>query len=225
MNSTPSKNATNGTEPTLSKREQDVVIKAWGCIKSVNTNGEPQLDFDKLANIAGYANTNTARAVWGPIKKKLVAGAGAESSPTQASSANKGSASTAGRKRKQSQVKTPLTSALAEDDDGDMGTVYTAFPAIVKGGGGGDDNAVGDPATPTPKAKKPRTKAPGSSVKKQPKKKADKSGEAVKDNDGLDGAEGLDAIQQHLQQQYQVDTGFGGGNDYSGESLTKRDEF
>ncbi|KAI1135467.1 hypothetical protein F5Y05DRAFT_172102 [Hypoxylon sp. FL0543] len=72
MASTPTKPQANGAKIQLNQREIEIIAKAWICIKSLN-NGVPKIDSEKLAKIGNYASADSARHVWGPIERKLIA--------------------------------------------------------------------------------------------------------------------------------------------------------
>lgn len=69
---------------TLSPRDLEIAGKIWLCFKA-----EPQIDYQKLAQVAGFKNAASASACWGPIKKKLMGqvGDGKTSSTSTPSSA------------------------------------------------------------------------------------------------------------------------------------------
>ncbi|KAF4311534.1 gpi transamidase component pig-u [Botryosphaeria dothidea] len=78
---------------TLSPRDLEVAGKIWLCFKT-----EPQIDYQKLAQVAGFKNAASASACWGPIKKKLMGQVGdgktsSTSTPSSARSKRKGSSS------------------------------------------------------------------------------------------------------------------------------------
>ncbi|KAL7628435.1 hypothetical protein AAE478_002638 [Parahypoxylon ruwenzoriense] len=106
----------NGTKMQLTPREIDVTAKAWLCITEIK-NGIPQVDSKKLAKVGNYASADSARHIWKPIQKKLMAMATAaaatvneedESNPATPKKKSKG----APRKRK--------TEVDSNADDNDM---------------------------------------------------------------------------------------------------------
>ncbi|KAI6091660.1 hypothetical protein F4821DRAFT_226588 [Hypoxylon rubiginosum] len=68
-------------KPQFNARELEVIAKAWTCISEVK-NGVPVIDATKLAERGPYASADSARHVWRPIQKKLIAIAGAGSDVT-----------------------------------------------------------------------------------------------------------------------------------------------
>ncbi|KAI2622674.1 hypothetical protein GGS26DRAFT_567180 [Hypomontagnella submonticulosa] len=75
MAPTPSKSQAADGKLQLTQREIEVVAKAFRCITELK-NGVAQVDSTKLAKIGGYASADSARHVWKPIQKKLIAMAG-----------------------------------------------------------------------------------------------------------------------------------------------------
>ncbi|KAF3765576.1 hypothetical protein M406DRAFT_68002 [Cryphonectria parasitica EP155] len=51
----------------LTARETELAVLAWRAIKDV------QIDYEKLAEVAGFKSANSARACFGATKKKLLA--------------------------------------------------------------------------------------------------------------------------------------------------------
>ncbi|KAI0848721.1 hypothetical protein F5Y00DRAFT_237481 [Daldinia vernicosa] len=91
--STPTKSAANdsGEKLQLSQREIEVMAMAFMCISDVK-DGVPQVDARKLAKIGNYASADSARHIWRPIQKKLMAhtsGEG-ENSPFPATPSTRG---------------------------------------------------------------------------------------------------------------------------------------
>ncbi|EPE05208.1 hypothetical protein F503_03813 [Ophiostoma piceae UAMH 11346] len=54
-------------KPTLTAREQEILMAAWLSIKGP----EPQIDNDKLAVILGLKNAHTASTIFYNVKKKI----------------------------------------------------------------------------------------------------------------------------------------------------------
>ncbi|KAI1403665.1 hypothetical protein F4819DRAFT_450807 [Hypoxylon fuscum] len=59
------------TAARLTPRDMEILCKAWECLEGV-----PKINFEKLANAAGFKNTNTARVCFSSVKAKLIANAG-----------------------------------------------------------------------------------------------------------------------------------------------------
>ncbi|KAI0130520.1 hypothetical protein BJ170DRAFT_693065 [Xylariales sp. AK1849] len=57
---------------SLTSRELELAGLIWQCFES-----EPKINYQKLKDLAGFKNANSASACWNPIKKKLMANAGA----------------------------------------------------------------------------------------------------------------------------------------------------
>lgn len=77
--STPTKSGANGSgeKLELNQREIEVMAMAFMCISDVK-DGVPQVDAKKLAKIGNYASADSARHIWRPIQKKLMAHASGE---------------------------------------------------------------------------------------------------------------------------------------------------
>ncbi|KAI1080938.1 hypothetical protein F5B20DRAFT_84729 [Whalleya microplaca] len=75
MVSTPTKSEANSAKVQLNAREMEIVAKAWQCIKEIK-DGVVKVDCKKLAEIGPYASADSARHIWMPIQKKLLASAG-----------------------------------------------------------------------------------------------------------------------------------------------------
>ncbi|KAK7973339.1 hypothetical protein PG988_007473 [Apiospora saccharicola] len=52
----------------LTARELELASLVWGCFEM-----EPKIDMAKFTKAAGFGNIASARACWGPVKKKLIA--------------------------------------------------------------------------------------------------------------------------------------------------------
>ncbi|RYP08373.1 hypothetical protein DL764_001942 [Monosporascus ibericus] len=89
----------------LSARESELVAKAWQCLKT-----DPQIDFNKFAELCEYKNEATARVSWGAVRKKLSGAAGAAPSG-QAGSKRKAAGS--------KPVSQPAPKLASEDDTDD----------------------------------------------------------------------------------------------------------
>ncbi|KAH9992702.1 hypothetical protein F4779DRAFT_239435 [Xylariaceae sp. FL0662B] len=112
----------------LSQRDMEVLAKAWHCFEN-----EPTINWQKLAEVAGFKNGPSARACFLPIKKKLISyakeaeggdGASTVSAPTP--SPAKSTPAGTPRKRKADMEKTPRSTKKAraavtnvDDDDDD----------------------------------------------------------------------------------------------------------
>ncbi|KAF3060319.1 hypothetical protein GL218_09102 [Daldinia childiae] len=72
--STPTKSAGNGSgeKLQLNQREIEVIAMAFICISEIK-EGVPQVDAKKLAKVGNYASADSARHIWKPIQKKLMA--------------------------------------------------------------------------------------------------------------------------------------------------------
>ncbi|GME33843.1 Gpi transamidase component pig-u [Neofusicoccum parvum] len=148
---------------TLTPRDLEVAALVWRCFKT-----EPQIDFEKLAQLAKFKNPASASACWNPIKKKLMSNAGgadANSAPSAPSTP-----ATGGRKRKNvpstddaddddkatpapkarkkaaySSARGKKTASLTPVADADDDDEERAAPAVKKeepGGDAGDDEAL-----------------------------------------------------------------------------------
>ncbi|KAI0098401.1 hypothetical protein F4814DRAFT_433833 [Daldinia grandis] len=91
--STPTKSAANasGEKLQLSQREIEVMAMAFMCISDIK-EGVPQVDAKKLAKIGNYASADSARHIWKPIQKKLMAhtSGGGDGSPFIATPSTRG---------------------------------------------------------------------------------------------------------------------------------------
>ncbi|KAI1073532.1 hypothetical protein F5B20DRAFT_566651 [Whalleya microplaca] len=88
----------------LTDKEMHVLALAWRCFKT-----QPEVDYEKLAGLAGYANPRSVTNLLGGVKKKINASLAAQngdseegpSTPAKATpKARKGTATPASRKRK-----------------------------------------------------------------------------------------------------------------------------
>ncbi|KAI8961880.1 hypothetical protein F5Y11DRAFT_210793 [Daldinia sp. FL1419] len=99
--STTTKSAADGAAEklTLSQREIEVMAMAFMCISDIK-DGMPQVDARKLAKIGRYASADSARHIWRPIQKKLIAHTSSEddASPFPATPSTKGKGSPKKRK-------------------------------------------------------------------------------------------------------------------------------
>lgn len=50
----------------FTSRDYDLLARAMMCVK-----GEFAIDYDKFANLAGFKNSNSSKASWHSLKKKL----------------------------------------------------------------------------------------------------------------------------------------------------------
>ncbi|RYP29240.1 hypothetical protein DL767_006839 [Monosporascus sp. MG133] len=144
----------------LSARESELVAKAWQCLKT-----EPQIDFNKFAELCGYKNEATARVSWGAVRKKLAEAASAAPSGP------------AGSKRKAAGPK-PVPQPTAKP--------VAAVAAALVTSDDDDENEAGPPPS-----KRPRTPAATAAGKSQgnvkgsvkAKERAKKEVPAVQDDD------------------------------------------
>ncbi|KAI1842230.1 hypothetical protein JX265_001410 [Neoarthrinium moseri] len=60
----------SGNKTTLTGRDLELAGLVWQCFDT-----EPKINYAKLAELAGFKNSATASACWGPVKKKLMAAA------------------------------------------------------------------------------------------------------------------------------------------------------
>ncbi|KAI5268189.1 hypothetical protein E4T47_07810 [Aureobasidium subglaciale] len=81
----------------LSQRDTEVVAAAFQCLKTA-----PEIDYDKLAIMAGYKNGPSARACFQEVKKKLLAHGSNVPSSTTASAPTTTKKRAPAKKRKQS---------------------------------------------------------------------------------------------------------------------------
>ncbi|EEY19714.1 predicted protein [Verticillium alfalfae VaMs.102] len=108
------------TKMQLSDREQEILSKAWSCMKV-----QPEIDYVRLAAATGMTNPRSAANAWGALKKKLFVGTAA-ATPIKARAAaaanNEGGDSEKKRKRA-----TPKKKVMAEgdEDDGDAAPIET----------------------------------------------------------------------------------------------------
>ncbi|KAI5237153.1 hypothetical protein E4T43_08143 [Aureobasidium subglaciale] len=93
----------------LSQRDTEVVAAAFQCLKTA-----PEIDYDKLAVMAGYKNGPSARACFQEVKKKLLAHGSNVPSSTTASAPTTTKKRAPAKKRKQS---SPEDSSPPESND------------------------------------------------------------------------------------------------------------
>ncbi|GME64445.1 Gpi transamidase component pig-u [Neofusicoccum parvum] len=148
---------------TLTPRDLEVAALVWRCFKT-----EPQIDFEKLAQLAKFKNPASASACWNPIKKKLMSNAGGADANNASSAPS--TPATGGRKRKNvpstddaddddkatpapkarkkaaySSARGKKTASLTPVADADDDDEERAAPAVKKeepGGDAGDDEAL-----------------------------------------------------------------------------------
>ncbi|ERT00572.1 hypothetical protein HMPREF1624_03946 [Sporothrix schenckii ATCC 58251] len=60
---------TGDSKPTLSLRDQEILMAAWLSIKGA----EPQVDYEKLAKILGLKNAHCANTIFYNVRKKVKA--------------------------------------------------------------------------------------------------------------------------------------------------------
>ncbi|OTB03861.1 hypothetical protein M426DRAFT_321350 [Hypoxylon sp. CI-4A] len=107
----------------LSSRDMEVLAKAWQCFE-----GDPKINWAKLAEVAPFKNVATARACFNPIRKKLAlaaaggaskADAGDPATPTKAGKRKAAAQKTPGSGKKAKANGKVLASAKSDDDDDD----------------------------------------------------------------------------------------------------------
>ncbi|KAI1090517.1 hypothetical protein F5B19DRAFT_494341 [Rostrohypoxylon terebratum] len=156
---------------TLSQRDVKIIAIAWCCIKSVN-NGKPVIDYGKFTAAAGYKTQDSARHIFPPLERKLLALA----------------ESFGVRPGDDSATTTTTTASGAVSDTASPSPAKgTRKRKLATGGNGDDDDEEGpDPDTPSKRRGKRltahtsliETRRPGASVKREPR------------GDGGDGEEG-----------------------------------
>ncbi|KAI1499248.1 hypothetical protein F5X99DRAFT_411269 [Biscogniauxia marginata] len=106
----------------LTQRDLEILAAAWNCFDS-----QPTINWDKLAEIAGFKNASSARACFLPIKKKVLgntpASASGPSAPTASTTMFQGSGGI-GRKKGASSSANDISKGRAKkakivDDDMD----------------------------------------------------------------------------------------------------------
>ncbi|KAI4843105.1 hypothetical protein E4T44_06926 [Aureobasidium sp. EXF-8845] len=115
---------------TLSARDIEVVAAAFQCLKT-----PPDIDWDKLAEKAGYKNGPSARACFQDIKKRLRSTAGDETATPATNTNNR--KPTVPRKRKQPQSPSSSSATLTSssptaDSDNETNAPPTKKPRITK---------------------------------------------------------------------------------------------
>ncbi|KAI5196005.1 hypothetical protein AUEXF2481DRAFT_541025 [Aureobasidium subglaciale EXF-2481] len=134
----------------LSQRDTEVVAAAFQCLKTAS-----EIDYDKLATMAGYKNGPSARACFREVKKKLLAQGSNTPSSTTAPTATKKRASA--KKRKQS---SPEDSSPPDSND----EAPAKKRRITKAKSDEDEEDEAAPLKnkykPKPKGKKPRISSP-----------------------------------------------------------------
>ncbi|KAI2469163.1 hypothetical protein F4781DRAFT_431682 [Annulohypoxylon bovei var. microspora] len=66
------KNEAGEEKAHLTQRDVEIVAIAWACVSSVK-GGRPIVDSNKLATMGSYASADSARHVWKPVERKLLA--------------------------------------------------------------------------------------------------------------------------------------------------------
>ncbi|KAL7629863.1 hypothetical protein AAE478_001386 [Parahypoxylon ruwenzoriense] len=144
------------SELQLSAREMEILAKTWQCFEDT-----PKIDWQKLADIAGFKNLQTARACFAPIKKKLAIAAGQIEPPTPATPATPGDSESAelgkssvrrSSKRKavtenasQTVKKAKTTKkSLRREDTEDEDEVHSNIKANIKAMDEGNDHSNGE---------------------------------------------------------------------------------
>ncbi|RYP52025.1 hypothetical protein DL768_002708 [Monosporascus sp. mg162] len=148
----------------LSARESELVAKAWQCLKT-----DPQIDFNKFAELCEYKNEATARVSWGAVRKKLSEAAGV--APSGSAGSKRKAAGSKPVPQPAPKPAAAVAAALATSDDN-----------------ADDENEVGPPPS-----KKPRVSAATATSKGQGqanvkdnakgKQRAKKEVSAVQDDD------------------------------------------
>ncbi|GAB7361702.1 hypothetical protein MBLNU230_g1749t1 [Neophaeotheca triangularis] len=64
---------TTMSAPNFTTRERELMCIAWQCMKV-----KPEVDYEKMATMAKFKNAQTARSSWGPVMRKILAGAAGE---------------------------------------------------------------------------------------------------------------------------------------------------
>ncbi|KAI2776265.1 hypothetical protein F4815DRAFT_360493 [Daldinia loculata] len=113
--------ATSIKDTQFTARDMEILGIAWQCFEVA-----PKINWNKLAQLAPFKNASTARACFGPIKKKLALASGES---TTANTSEPSTPTKGGKKRKAGSEKTPgsgkktKTSRKAlskfKDDDGE----------------------------------------------------------------------------------------------------------
>ncbi|CAK4032320.1 Hypothetical predicted protein [Lecanosticta acicola] len=78
----------------FTEREQKLMSYAWRCFE-----GEPKVDYQQLANLAGMSNPRSAANAWAVIKKKLAAQADANGGDNSSGAATPSKAKATPKKR------------------------------------------------------------------------------------------------------------------------------
>ncbi|KAI1077963.1 hypothetical protein F5B20DRAFT_248912 [Whalleya microplaca] len=104
----------------LSPRDMEVLAKAWHCFET-----EPSINYQKLADVAGFKNVQSARACFLPIKKRLM------SSAVDVSAEN-GGASTASAVSPTRATPTKTPRKRKADTDKTPSSVKKTKPAAIK---------------------------------------------------------------------------------------------
>ncbi|KAK8023667.1 hypothetical protein PG993_011733 [Apiospora rasikravindrae] len=142
----------------LTARDQELAAIAWACFE-----GEPKIDMDKFAGAAGFSNINSARACWGPVKKKLLAQARALAKDNDADPYDAGLA-------------TPKTKGSAKKTADNTGSKRKA--KAMNSAAYADDISDGDDLdideTPSKKTKKIGIKTEDGPIKKEERVKDEK---------------------------------------------------
>ncbi|KAI2633565.1 hypothetical protein GGS26DRAFT_51401 [Hypomontagnella submonticulosa] len=114
-------------EIQLTARDMEVLAKSWQCF-----DGQPKINWQKLADVAHFKNAETARVCFGTIKKKLHKVAQVEpSTPTKSGGKRKATAEKTASCKKAKRSGKDMTS-FEEDDDED--TVNAKIKADLKAG-------------------------------------------------------------------------------------------
>ncbi|KAF3065936.1 hypothetical protein GL218_09248 [Daldinia childiae] len=91
--------ATSIKDAQFTARDMEILGIAWQCFEVA-----PKINWDKLAKLAPFKNASTARACFGPIKKKLALASGES---TTANTSEPSTPTKGGKKRKADSEKTP----------------------------------------------------------------------------------------------------------------------
>lgn len=68
MSASPTQDTSSAPTKPFTEKEEKVMKLAWSCLKS-----PPDIDIEKLREVAEFNTTKTASNTWGVIKKKLAA--------------------------------------------------------------------------------------------------------------------------------------------------------
>ncbi|KAM0277593.1 hypothetical protein ACHAQH_005712 [Verticillium albo-atrum] len=104
----------------LSDREQEILSKAWNCMKT-----QPEIDYARLAAATGMTNPRSASNAWGAIKKKLFVGTPPATPAKVRAAAANGEGADSEKKRKRATPKKKAVKGEGNDADIDAAAVET----------------------------------------------------------------------------------------------------